>query len=325
VPQFCRHNRFVANCPICSKELAQPEPPRPARRSRGSARRSAGAPGGVRIRQAPRPVAGDFDSALVPGLRSAQDARRLADELGFAAARLTELAADPPGLYADVAGQEEVEEAAWLGFLIAYLSPGEGQGAWDAIAAARVPWRGGQGPRLEQVSADALGPRGAHDPARGGETAVAYRRWAERAGSQAAAYHGEEHWTPARRFARAFERLALPGFGRDARFDLLVTLGRTGRFALRADSLSLAAAPPESDLALGARRVFGIADPLLVDRRAAALAQACAVPFEALDLALYNWQRGEEDRATLGAGLAARTDQSARGRIERALGLEEPD
>jgi hypothetical protein len=321
VPQFCRHNRFVANCPICSKELVPPEPPPPARRSRGPARRAAGAPGGVRVRQGPRPVAGDFDSPLVPGLRSSEDARLLARELGFAAARLAELAADPPGLYADVGGEGDVEEAAWLAFLIAYLSPGEGQGAWDALAAARVPWHGGEAPRLERVAPEALGPRAAHDPARGGETVVAYRRWAERAGSQEAAYTGEEHWAAERRFARAFERLSLPGFGRDARFDLLVTLGRTGRFPLRADSLFLAAAPAESDLALGARRVFGIADPLLIDRRAAALAAACEVPFEALDLALYNWQRGEESRATLGAGPAARTEQSACERVERALAV----
>ena len=47
----------------------------------------------------------------------------------------------------------------------------------------------------------------------------------ERAGSQAAAFTGETAWTPERRFARVFERMALPGLHRDARFDLLVTLG----------------------------------------------------------------------------------------------------
>ncbi len=53
------------------------------------------------------------------------------------------------------------------------------------------------------------------------------------------------------------------------------------------------------DLALaGAKRVFAIGDPLLLERRAGALAGALEVPVEALDLALANWQAGE--RATLG-------------------------
>ena len=44
--------------------------------------------------------------------------------------------------------------------------------------------------------------------------------------------------------------------------------------------------------------MFGIGDPLLLERRAAALAEAIAVPIEALDLALANWHSPE--RATLG-------------------------
>ena len=47
---------------------------------------------------------------------------------------------------------------------------------------------------------------------------------------------------PQRRFERLFERLALPGFGRTGRYDLLVTLGRLGLYELRADSLHLAGA-----------------------------------------------------------------------------------
>ena len=42
---------------------------------------------------------------------------------------------------------------------------------------------------------------------------------------------------PERRFARVFERLALPGFSRGARFELLAALGAAGRYALAADSL----------------------------------------------------------------------------------------
>ena len=66
-------------------------------------------------------------------------------------------------------------------------------------------------------------------------TLEAYRAWAARGGSQAVAYTGDAV-AAERRFARAFERLALPGLHRDARYDLLVTLGRLGVDDLRAAS-----------------------------------------------------------------------------------------
>ena len=87
-----------------------------------------------------------------------------------------------------------------------------------------------------------------------------------------------------------FERLALPGFHRGARFDLLVTLGRTGAYELTADSLMLGGS---DDVTLAAKRAFGIGDPLLLDRRARELADQCGLPLQALDLGLYNWSRGE--------------------------------
>ena len=78
-----------------------------------------------------------------------------------------------------------------------------------------------------------------------------------------------------------------------------MTLGRLGVFDMRAGSLALAGAATASDpTVLAAKRVFGIGDPLLLERRAGALAEAAAVPIEALDLALANWAAPE--RATLG-------------------------
>ena len=74
-----------------------------------------------------------------------------------------------------------------------------------------------------------------------------------------------------------FERLALPGFARMGRYELLVTLGRLGLYELLPDSLQLAGArglSAEDLTTLAAKRVFGIGDPLLLERRAAALAQA---------------------------------------------------
>jgi len=68
--------------------------------------------------------------------------------------------------------------------------------------------------------------------------------------------------------------------------------------------------------------VFGIADRLLLERRAAELAAAAGVPLEALDLALWNWARtgGGDPRGTLGAG-AGVLDEDARHRARAALGL----
>jgi hypothetical protein len=85
------------------------------------------------------------------------------------------------------------------------------------------------------------------------------------------------------------------------RYDLLVTLGRLGLYELRADSLhlgtrgSLFASDPTPP---AAKRVFGIGDPIHVERRASVLAEELSVPIEALDLALANWS--SEERVTLG-------------------------
>lgn len=324
MPQFCRHNRLLQNCPICR----EPEPPPAARRaprSRGarSGRSSAAsAAATVTIRRAPRAVEDGYQSELVPGIHARADAHRLADELAIASGRLAELATAPPGLYAEVASEPDVEEALWLAFLIAYLSPLEpsaaepsGTDPFAAIRAVRTRWRDAELPGLDGV---ATGPRTAHDPARGAATLIAYRRFAERAGSQARALAGEEQWAPDRRFARAFERLALPGLHRAARFDFLVTAGRTGRLDARPSSLFLRGAAGDDPTGLAARRVLGIADPALLDRRAAMVAEAAGVPIEAVELALWNWQADDAARATLGASPTAAAPSEP---IASALGL----
>jgi hypothetical protein len=152
----------------------------------------------------------------VPGIKSSADAERLATELAFAAGRLKRLAEAPPGLYAEVAAPGDVEERIWLAFLIAYLSPLETADPFEAVRTARTTWASGEPPLLEGV---ATGPRAANDPAPGPATIDAYRAWVARSGSQAAAFAGEAAWTPERRFARVYERLALRGMRRDARFD----------------------------------------------------------------------------------------------------------
>lgn len=332
MPTFCRHNRLIQNCPICTREQAielrpvisssaprttERRPSTPSQRQRPRSTRSAarsGAAPGVTVRRLARGADDGFRCELVPGVKSSEDAERLAMEMAFATTRLSILGADPPGLYADVADpHQDREERTWLAFLIAYLCPTDTADPFAPIAAVRNRYSDDGLPSLEGIE---TGPRSAHDPARGNRTLEAYRAWAARAGSQAAAFSGEEAWSPERRFARAFERLALPGMHRDARYDLLVTLGRLGVYELRPGSLQLGGG---NEVTLAAKRALGIGDPLLLERRAGELARAAQLPLEALDLALYNWERGQ--RATIGMPRDSEPDGDALGSARAALGL----
>jgi hypothetical protein len=297
LPTFCRHNRFVQNCPVCSREAAAEAPagrPSPGRRERQAASGSGRRRGGeLRVRRVARTSDDGYRHALVPGVKSSEAARRLSEEIAWAAGRLVVLGTAPSGLYADIAAEPDAEEAAWLTFLVAYLCPLEAEDPFGAIAAVRTTWASGEPVLLDGV---ATGPRTSHDPGHGERTLAAYRAWAARGGSQHAALTGEPGWTPERRFARSLERLALPGLTRDARYEFLVLLGRLGVAALQPSELALGGA---DETTLAAKRVFGIGDKLLLERRARDLATACDVPLEALDLALFNWGR-DAPRATLG-------------------------
>jgi hypothetical protein len=333
VPTFCRHNRLIQNCPICSREqhlemrpvvspsggAAQPRAPRGSSPAQTATRSGSGRSGGrsatgLTVRKLARGVEDGYRSELVPGLKSGADAERLAEELAFAATRLAVLDAEPPGLYAEVADSAaEIEERTWLAFLIAYLGPLDAEDPFAAIEAARTPWSSGQVPELAGVEP---GPRGAHVNANGERTLHAYRAWAARSGSQQVAFTGEPSWTAQRRFARVFERLSLPGFPRDARFELLTVLGHLGVYELRPGALQLGGT---GSVTTGAKRALGIGDPMLLERRAAQLAEASGLPLEALDLGFYNWERGS--RATAGMGLAAEPDPAALETARAALGL----
>jgi len=276
------------------------------------------------VRRESRSEDDGYRSPLVPGLRASADAARLAREIAFSSGRLLGLAAYPPGLYGELRAlaAEDLERASWGALLLAYLSPLQGEDPFLGIRAALAAWGDGQTPTVPELGEIPLGPRTSHDPARGGETLIAYLQWVERSGgTQAKAFAGDPAWSPERRFERLFERLALPGFGRTGRYELLVTLGRLGMYELRAGSLELAGAggvSAEDPTALAAKRVFGIADPLLLERRAGALARAVPVPVEALDLALSNW--GSPVRATLGFPVHTH-DAVAQEGAEKALGI----
>ena len=231
-----------------------------------------------------------YRNGLVPGLRATADAERLAAALAAAAARL-----EPPGPYPEIAAVADLDEATWLAFLLALAGP-QAPELQAAVREARPPWASGETPDLPE-------------PRR--RTADAYRAWVQRAGSQEAAFTGEASWTPERRFARVFERLALPGFARAARFDLLTALGAAGRYDLSAGELQLAAG--EDSTTEAAKRVLVSGDKLLLERRARELAEACSVPLAALDRGLAVWGTpGEhadlavEPPAAIRAGLSLR-------------------
>jgi hypothetical protein len=337
MPTFCRHNRLLQNCPICTREqhlelrpIVSPSAPRsgqpresdPSRSGSGSRtttrsgspRTSARTGGGLRVRRLERGADDGYRSRLVPGLKSGADAERLAEEMAFAGTRLQLLSGDPPGLYAEVADAgADIEARTWLAFLIAYLGPLDGDEPFAGIERVRVPWSPEQPIVFDETP---LGPRAAHEPGRDARTVDAYRAWAARAGSQSAAFNGEPAWTPERRFARVYERLALPGFPRAARFELLTALGRLGVYQLEAGALQLGGSDA---VTAGAKRVLGIGDTMLLERRAADLAKACGLPLVALDVGLYNWERGA--RASLGVGDGVEPDPGLLDAARDALGL----
>ena len=103
MPTFCRHNRFIERCPICSKTLpgrapgasclAARQKPRRARAPAPAASPPRHARGeGVRVHREGRAEDDGYRSELVPGLRASADALRLVEEIAFSSGRLLALA-----------------------------------------------------------------------------------------------------------------------------------------------------------------------------------------------------------------------------------------
>jgi hypothetical protein len=211
---------------------------------------------------------------------------------------------------------DDREEALWLTFLVAYLSPLEDtDDAFAAIAEVHTSWASGELPELGDAL---LGPRTAHAPGRGPDTLLAYRSRAEKAGGQSVLFTGEAALTPARRFERGFERLSLPRLHRAARYEFLLLAGGLGLLDVRSSSL-LFGVEAMDGATLAAKRVFGIGDAINLQRRATELLAASEITPGALDLALVNWARPADDRITAGSHVVA--DPAATARVEAALGI----
>jgi hypothetical protein len=314
MPTFCRHNRLLQNCTICAREQhfdarpvvssSAPKSTQPRERAEGDDRSRADrissprasktgtsrtGTGNLRVRRLARGVEDGYRSPLVPGLKSSEDAQRLAEEIAFAATRLAlmerfaagEPADDAPTIWREVTAPGDVDGRTMAAF----------QHVLD-------------------------GPRGLKSGNR--EDAIAgFEAWGVRAGSLSQAFMGEPSWTPERRFERTFERLGgVRALSRDTRYELLTLLGRLGVYELRAGRLFPSG---ENEATWAAKRALGIGDPLLLERRASELAQACEVPIEALDLGLHNW--GSGSRVTDGLPEDAEGDPLLLEQAQSALGL----
>jgi len=309
MPTFCRHNRLLQNCTICAREQhfdarpvvsssapksTQPreDGPRVERQRTPRAAKSGGtrwSSGGVRVRRLARGVEDGYRSPLLPGLKSSEDAERLAEEMAFSTTRLLLM--------------EQVAAGATLEGVPAVWHEIAAPGDLDARTLAAF-----------QYVVD--GPRGLKSGNR--DDAIAgFGTWGARIGSYAQAFTGEAAWTPERRFERLFERLGgVRGLDRDTRYELLTLLGRLGVYQLRGSKLFLSG---ENEATWAAKRALGIGDPLLLERRAAEVAKACQVPIEALDLALHSW--GSGTRIAEGLPDDAEPDESLLEQAQDALGL----
>jgi hypothetical protein len=144
VPTFCRHNRFFAECPICSKGTVL-DPARQATRrtsstrgarSAGSVKRRSGGPaaGAPRASRGPFVAAGPYDGAEVR-LERVPGGLRLASWRGGQIERTAPVldAADTPGLLAEAVTKE----------LLAAAPPENGEGG-EVGAFGASPGRSGE-------------------------------------------------------------------------------------------------------------------------------------------------------------------------------------
>jgi hypothetical protein len=110
VPTFCRHNRFFADCPICSKGTVLDESRPAARRSAqsrgGGGRRTAAKSDGARSSRGPFVSAGPYDGAEIR-LERVPGGLRLAAWRGGQIDRAAPVldAADLPGLLGEAAAE----------------------------------------------------------------------------------------------------------------------------------------------------------------------------------------------------------------------------
>jgi len=301
---FCRHGRREDRCVICARdrerEKAAATPTRARRtatRTTAASRRTGGERAGakasrpgVRVTKLARHADDGWRHELLPGIRSAADARDLVTRTVQSRARLDRLATDPVGPYAVAADQAATsgagpDEAAWTLFQIAYYGPLTGSAPFavidDLLVGLDEPL-----PDAERLRAAGPGPRGAHAADRGDATLRAFREWAARGGGAIAALRAGGT-DPARRFDATYRALALPGLDRAARYEFVLTLGALGLVDVRPWSLLLDAGG--DPVSVAAKRLLQTGDAVLLQRRLGELARELDLPVGAFDLGLRLW------------------------------------
>jgi hypothetical protein len=291
---FCRHNRPTAKCPICSREFENelrakaPKKQRARRQTRSSssgreskasvssAKRSRHVAGAVVTKRLERAGDDGYRNPLTPGIRSSADAERLAAALSISVKRL-----EYPGPYPEVANIDDLESAIYLAFLLALV----GRDEHELHAEIIETFQAGDLQEQDRKVLDLI-------PEDYDRTIGSYDAFVERAGSQEEAFIGDRAWTPTRRFARIFERLAFPSFTRSKRFELLVTLHAACDLPLEPDSLFL---PTDDEVSVAAKRIFQTGDKAFLERRGCELAADSEVPVAALDHALWLWGNSSVD------------------------------
>ena len=273
VPTFCRHNRLEATCPICARKRTDGRRRLEPRRATPRPARSASAARAVRraaaaCKRAPHGARGRRRLRARAAARAAQLRRR------GAAGRRARLRGGAPGRA--VRPTRPASTPTWRARPTSRRPPG-----WPSSSPTCRPWRATTRGRRSRAARTTLGVGRAADAR--GRRARAARRARSRArridpaglprvgGARrlaGAGLHRRARVARQRRFDRAFERLSLPGFGRAPRFELLVVLGRLGRLR-RAPVVAAALRRRARPDVVASKRVFGIGDPLLLQRRAA--------------------------------------------------------
>jgi hypothetical protein len=170
VSVFCRHNRFTADCPICSKGTVLDRGSKPARRSGGAggARRekAAATPTGFSGRYVSAgPYEGEGGSTYEVRLERVPGGIRLAewDGSGLRRRAPTVAAADVAGLVLAAAGVLEARDATRLaGALPAAVEPeapavGSAEGQPEAPATGHGVSRGRSGDFKDELRVEAVG------------------------------------------------------------------------------------------------------------------------------------------------------------------------
>jgi hypothetical protein len=155
VPTFCRHNRFFAECPICSKgtvldpsrSATRRRSPSPGSRPSGASKRRSAAPaaGAPRAARGPFVAAGPYDGAEVR-LERVPGGLRMASWRGGQIERTAPVldAADAPALLAEAATKDLLAVPPATKELLAAPSPDNGGARGEVGTFGASPGRSGE-------------------------------------------------------------------------------------------------------------------------------------------------------------------------------------